>query len=296
MSKLHEFKIYKEHVAKLCSISHKFSGLQLLISHSREFVRRCCFASEYDPKAVHIINTRPSHQRHRTSCGHTVSPIYAFHTVYLMYMETELLLCCVLLWSCHTLQWRHNGCDSVSNHHPHDYLLNCLFRRRSKKTSKLRVTGLCAGNSPHKWPVTRKMFPFDDVIMILLYGFVWLYTNTHKGCFTWVTTQHNKTKQTTSRVLDSVLQVTIHRAVVQEQRFQWVSISKQEFSEPIFQMYTPLCSQIISMHNDHAETIRPSWWRLPCQYPNAFKAAVFGHWQNNSSGGKAVSVRAFLFQ
>ena len=27
-------------------------------------------------------------------------------------------------------------------------LLNSLFRRRSKKTSKLRVTGLCAGNSP----------------------------------------------------------------------------------------------------------------------------------------------------
>ena len=50
-------------------------------------------------------------------------------------------------------------------------LLNRLFGRRSKKTSKLRVTGLCAGNSPgpvnspHKGPVTRKMFPFDDVIM-----------------------------------------------------------------------------------------------------------------------------------
>ena len=43
---------------------------------------------------------------------------------------------------------RHNGRGSVSNHHPHDCLLNCLFRRRSKKTSKLRVTGLCAGNSP----------------------------------------------------------------------------------------------------------------------------------------------------
>ena len=27
-------------------------------------------------------------------------------------------------------------------------ILNRLFRRRSKKTSKLRVTGLCAGNSP----------------------------------------------------------------------------------------------------------------------------------------------------
>ena len=46
------------------------------------------------------------------------------------------------------LQWRHNGLDCVSNHQPHDCLLNRLFRRRSKKTSKLRVTGLCAGNSP----------------------------------------------------------------------------------------------------------------------------------------------------
>ena len=71
-----------------------------------------------------------------------------------------------------TLQWRHNGHDSVSNHQPHGCLLNRLFRRRSKKTSKLCVTGLCVGNSPgpanspHKGPVTRKMFPFDDVIMI----------------------------------------------------------------------------------------------------------------------------------
>ena len=46
-----------------------------------------------------------------------------------------------------TLHWRHNGRDSVSNHQPHDWLLNRLFRRRSKKTSKLRVTGLCVGNS-----------------------------------------------------------------------------------------------------------------------------------------------------
>ena len=46
------------------------------------------------------------------------------------------------------LRWRHNVRDSVSNHQPHDCLLNCLFRRRSKKTSKLHVTGLCVGNSP----------------------------------------------------------------------------------------------------------------------------------------------------
>ena len=47
-----------------------------------------------------------------------------------------------------TLRWRHNERDSISNHQPHDCLLNGLFRRRSKKTWKLRVTGLCAGNSP----------------------------------------------------------------------------------------------------------------------------------------------------
>ena len=47
-----------------------------------------------------------------------------------------------------SLQWYHNERDVVSNHQPHDCLLNCLFRRRSKKTSKLHATGLCAGNSP----------------------------------------------------------------------------------------------------------------------------------------------------
>ena len=70
-----------------------------------------------------------------------------------------------------TLQWRHNGLDGVSNHQPHHCLLSRLFGRGPKKTSKLPVTGHCAGNSPgtgdspHKWPVTRKMFPSDDVVM-----------------------------------------------------------------------------------------------------------------------------------
>ena len=70
-----------------------------------------------------------------------------------------------------TLKWRHNAHDGVSNHRRLDCILNCLFKGRSKKTSKLRVTGLCEGNSPvagefpHKGPVTQRMFPFDDVIM-----------------------------------------------------------------------------------------------------------------------------------
>ena len=45
-----------------------------------------------------------------------------------------------------TLHWRHNGRNGVSNHQPHECLLNRLFGCRSTKTSKLRVTDLCAGN------------------------------------------------------------------------------------------------------------------------------------------------------
>ena len=105
------------------------------------------------------------------------------HSIYLHYSLQQLgHACCfkiiqngnssyksVILTSPHSLQWRHDGHDVVSNHQPHHCLLNRLFRRRSKKTSKFRATGLCevTGEFPHKGPVTRKMFPFDDVIMCL---------------------------------------------------------------------------------------------------------------------------------
>ena len=65
------------------------------------------------------------------------------------------------------------GAIASPNHQPYDCLLNRLFRRRSKKTSKLRVTGLCAGNSPGtgEFPAqmasNADMFPFDDVIMCM---------------------------------------------------------------------------------------------------------------------------------
>ena len=45
------------------------------------------------------------------------------------------------------LQWRHNERNGVSNHRRLHCLLSCCFRHRSKKTSKLRVTGLCERNS-----------------------------------------------------------------------------------------------------------------------------------------------------
>ena len=66
-----------------------------------------------------------------------VSPLTMLHTT------TRRGLC-----SSPTLQWRQHGHDGVLNHQPLDCLLNRLFGCRSKKTSKLRVTGLCVGKSP----------------------------------------------------------------------------------------------------------------------------------------------------
>ena len=72
------------------------------------------------------------------------------------------------------LQSRHNERDGVSNHQPHDCLLNCLHRRRSRKAYKFRVTGLCAGNSPLTGEFPAQMASYaenvsiTDVIMLKL--------------------------------------------------------------------------------------------------------------------------------
>ena len=66
------------------------------------------------------------------------------------------------------LQWRHNERDSLSNHQPHDCLLNRLFGRRSKKTSKLNVTGLCVGNSPVTGEFPAQMASNAENVSILM--------------------------------------------------------------------------------------------------------------------------------
>ena len=80
------------------------------------------------------------------------------------------------IWKCcdggmSSLQWLHNEHDGLSNHRRVNCLLNRLFRHRSKyqKSAPLAfVRGIhrLPGDSPHKRPVTLKIFPFDDVIMM----------------------------------------------------------------------------------------------------------------------------------
>ena len=89
---------------------------------------------------IHLAGKTPS-----WLVDHEPSQSSLFKTMHLKVLSVKWLLFCSVSW-CVTSHWRHNDRDGVWNHQPHDCLLNCLFR--SKKTSKLRVTGLCAGNSP----------------------------------------------------------------------------------------------------------------------------------------------------
>ena len=72
-----------------------------------------------------------------------------------------------------TLQWRHNGHDSISNHADQ--------RKHQSSASLAFVRGIQRGpvNSPHKWPVTRKLFPFGDVFMNVCDLFRYI----RQGCF-----------------------------------------------------------------------------------------------------------------
>ena len=70
-----------------------------------------------------------------------------------------------------SLRWRHNGRDCVSNHRPHNFYSTVYSDADQSKHQSSASLAFVWGihqvlvNSSHTWPVTRKMFPFDDVIM-----------------------------------------------------------------------------------------------------------------------------------
>ena len=70
-----------------------------------------------------------------------------------------------------SLHWRHNECDGVSNHRRLVRLLRRMFK--SKKISKLCHGPLWGESTGERWipltkgPVTQRLFPIDDVIMII---------------------------------------------------------------------------------------------------------------------------------
>ena len=111
---------------------------------------------------------------------------------YIFYHFSELAWCqpkwvedvdpFILQSQCHSwrsLWWRHNGRDSVSNHQPHDCLLKLLFRRTSKKTSKLCVTGLCTWNAPGTGEFPAQMASNVENVSTCWRHHVYIYTHTY---------------------------------------------------------------------------------------------------------------------
>ena len=140
------------------------------------------------------------------SCGHEMPGMRTYHVIMWAYilMNDDIGWCywfnSVLYTNFYVsinhlilLYFGHNGRDSVSNRQPHDCLLNRLFRRRSKKTPKLRVTGLCVGNSPGTGEFPAQMASNAENVSIwwrhhLMLMFVWSFRCFQIGlssCFLW---------------------------------------------------------------------------------------------------------------
>ena len=96
-------------------------------------------------------------------------------------MTSSWLILCPSVWYLYfawdrhfeTLHRHHNEHNGVSNHQPINCLLNHLFRFRSKKTSKLCTTGLCAGNSPVTSEFPTQRASKSENISIWLHHHVW---------------------------------------------------------------------------------------------------------------------------
>ena len=86
-----------------------------------------------------------------------------------------------LKYICRTRNSRNNERDGVSNYWRLDCLFNRLFRPRSKKTSKLRVTGLCEGNSPVTGEFPAQMASNAEIIPIWWRHHVKLITDIEKN-------------------------------------------------------------------------------------------------------------------
>ena len=94
-----------------------------------------------------ITNRAPQYSCHKKQQNKSQSESKYFHSMKCFFIIPGLPQSCSRVRH-RSLPWRHNGCDGVSNHQHRDCLLNRLFRRRSRKTLELHVTGLFMGNSP----------------------------------------------------------------------------------------------------------------------------------------------------
>ena len=110
------------------------------------------FSSEYWSFTRMILRMHPADERRCYVISHWLGECTGWSFISLgpgnTCMHRWSGSCLAYIMACCLFITVKNGRDNVSNHQPHKCLLNRLLRLRSKKTSKLSATGLCAGNSP----------------------------------------------------------------------------------------------------------------------------------------------------
>ena len=94
----------------------------------------------------------------------------------LMVQEIMLALCLLITVRCQDICRHHEGSQITSLTIVYSTVNSDADQRKHQSSASLAfVRGIHRGpvNSPHKWPVTRKMFPFDGVIMFCYTYFLW---------------------------------------------------------------------------------------------------------------------------
>ena len=108
-----------------------------------------------------------------------------FHIAYNWIVSHRIKLYCIQR---HSLQWRHNERRGVSNNRYLDSLVSHLFRRKSKKTSKLRVSCLRAINMSRlkavEWSLLCVAYSYQ--FLYLDYNFAESYSQeSYRTCKCW---------------------------------------------------------------------------------------------------------------
>ena len=122
------------------------------------------------PEVVKMTNTSAARivVKMKTFASQSTSSQHALNHVHIWQMSPQLSCGSDI---CQTLHWRHNGRDAsqiTSLTIVYSIVYSDADQRKHQSSASLAfVCGIHPGpvNSPHKWQVTRKMFPFDDVIM-----------------------------------------------------------------------------------------------------------------------------------
>ena len=93
--------------------------------------------------------------------------------------DVSIVLKCETMFIISSIRYTSTFTSRASSQHYNDVIMSamasqiisltivyCLFRRRSEKTSKLRVTGLCAGNSPMSGYFSAQMASNEENVSI----------------------------------------------------------------------------------------------------------------------------------